>query len=91
MQRVSGAIVKVPDSGSQSEKDEVPVTIIGHFYAAQSAQRRIRALMMQTGPQGPGGAPGMLGPGGPMAMGGPGGMRPGPPMRGPPRGRENGK
>ena len=43
MQRVSGAIVQVPED--QGEVDEVPVTIIGHFYACQSAQRRIRALM----------------------------------------------
>ncbi|XP_070211068.1 insulin-like growth factor 2 mRNA-binding protein 2 isoform X4 [Littorina saxatilis] len=43
MQRVSGAIVQVPED--QGEVEEVPVTIIGHFYACQSAQRRIRALM----------------------------------------------
>lgn len=43
MQRVSGAIVQVPED--QGDVDEVPVTIIGHFYACQSAQRRIRALM----------------------------------------------
>ena len=51
MQRVSGAIVQVPED--QGEVDEVPVTIIGHFYACQSAQRRIRALMnnLQNGQQ----------------------------------------
>ncbi|KAK7478968.1 hypothetical protein BaRGS_00029835 [Batillaria attramentaria] len=43
MQRVSGAIVQVPED--QGDVEEVPVTIIGHFYACQSAQRRIRALM----------------------------------------------
>ncbi|XP_070211081.1 insulin-like growth factor 2 mRNA-binding protein 2 isoform X7 [Littorina saxatilis] len=43
MQRVSGAIVQVPED--QGEVEEVPVTIIGHFYACQSAQQRIRALM----------------------------------------------
>ncbi|XP_076466149.1 insulin-like growth factor 2 mRNA-binding protein 2 [Babylonia areolata] len=51
MQRVSGAIVQVPED--QGDQDEVPVTIIGHFYACQSAQRRTRALMnnMQSLPQ----------------------------------------
>lgn len=47
MQRVSGAIVQVPED--QGEDDEVPVTIIGHFYACQSAQRRVRALMNMKG------------------------------------------
>ena len=46
MQRVSGAIVKLPED--QGDEDDVPVTIIGHFYAIQSAQRRIRSLMSNT-------------------------------------------
>ena len=33
------------------EAEEVPVTIIGHFYASQLAQRRIRALMTQQPPR----------------------------------------
>jgi len=44
MQRVSGAIVQLPME-DHNEVDEVPVTIIGHFYATQSAQRRVRSLM----------------------------------------------
>ena len=44
MQRVSGAIVQLPME-DQGDVEEVPVTIIGHFYATQSAQRRIRSLM----------------------------------------------
>ncbi|RUS82919.1 hypothetical protein EGW08_009303 [Elysia chlorotica] len=44
MQRVSGAIVQLPTE-EQGDIDEVPVTIIGHFYATQSAQRRVRSLM----------------------------------------------
>lgn len=44
MQRVSGAIVQLPME-EQGDVDEVPVTIIGHFYATQSAQRRVRSLM----------------------------------------------
>ena len=51
LQRVSGAIVKTPDTKNFPEVEEVPVTIIGHFYASQLAQRRIRALMSQS--QGP--------------------------------------
>lgn len=58
MQRVSGAIVKLPDINSSQVTDEsieeVPVSIIGHFYAMQPAQRRIRALVSQRRPQGPG-------------------------------------
>ncbi|XP_041366923.1 insulin-like growth factor 2 mRNA-binding protein 2 isoform X2 [Gigantopelta aegis] len=46
MQRVSGAIVKLPED--QGDEEDVPVTIIGHFYAIQSAQRRIRSLMSNT-------------------------------------------
>lgn len=51
LQRVSGAIVKTPDTKMFPEAEEVPVTIIGHFYASQLAQRRIRALMNQSPPQ----------------------------------------
>ena len=51
LQRVSGAIVKTPDTKMFPEAEEVPVTIIGHFYASQLAQRRIRALMTQQPPR----------------------------------------
>lgn len=57
MQRVSGAIVKVPDQNSQSQQDgdlEVAVSIIGHFYAMQPAMRRIRSLVNPRPQQGPG-------------------------------------
>lgn len=60
MQRVSGAIVKLPEVNTQNPNDdtEVPVSIIGHFYAMQPAQRRIRSLVNQRGQQGGmGGAP----------------------------------
>jgi len=66
MQRVSGAIVQLPME-EQGDVDEVPVTIIGHFYATQSAQRRVRSLMTvflraQPAPRRtrPGGAPQQL-------------------------------
>lgn len=48
MQRVTGAIVKTPDTKGFPENEEVPVSILGHFYASQSAQRRIRALLSQA-------------------------------------------
>lgn len=48
MQRVTGAIVKTPDTKGFPENEEVPVSILGHFYASQSAQRRIRALLNQA-------------------------------------------
>nr|AYA72644.1 insulin-like growth factor 2 mRNA binding protein 1 [Pinctada fucata] len=67
MQRVSGAIVKLPDPNNQNptDNDEVAVSIIGHFYAIQPAQRRIRSLVQQRGA--------------PQGMGGPPQRRPGPP------------
>ena len=48
MQRVTGATVRTPDTKAFQEGEDVPVTIIGDFYASQSAQRRIRALMSQA-------------------------------------------
>ncbi|XP_060553463.1 insulin-like growth factor 2 mRNA-binding protein 2 isoform X2 [Ruditapes philippinarum] len=48
MQRVTQAIVKTPDTKSFPDNEEVPVSIYGHFYASQSAQRRIRALLSQA-------------------------------------------
>lgn len=59
MQRVSGAIVKLPEVNSQnsqmSDDTEVAVSIIGHFYAMQPAIRRIRSLVNQQGGQQGGG------------------------------------
>jgi len=48
MQRLTGAIIKLPEQGS-STGEETSVHIIGSFYSTQSAQRRIRAMV--TGPQ----------------------------------------
>ncbi|XP_052826270.1 insulin-like growth factor 2 mRNA-binding protein 1 [Octopus bimaculoides] len=45
LRRVSRAIVKLPDDFTE---DDVPVTIIGNFYSLQSAQRRIRDLMVSA-------------------------------------------
>lgn len=47
MQRLTGAIIKLPEQGT-STGEETSVHIIGSFYATQSAQRRIRAMV--TGP-----------------------------------------
>jgi len=48
MQRVTGAIVKTPDTKNLPDNEEVPVSVLGHFYANQAAQRRIRALLHQA-------------------------------------------
>ncbi|XP_052095924.1 insulin-like growth factor 2 mRNA-binding protein 2 isoform X4 [Mytilus californianus] len=74
MQRVSGAIVKLPEVNSQQnpqDDSEVAVSIIGHFYAMQPAIRRIRSLVNQRGNQ-------------------QGGMMGGPPQQRRPRREQNG-
>ncbi|XP_021368484.1 insulin-like growth factor 2 mRNA-binding protein 2 isoform X1 [Mizuhopecten yessoensis] len=50
IQRVSGAIVNLPELNNQnpSEDGEVPVSIIGHFQAMQAAQRRVRQLVSNS-------------------------------------------
>jgi len=44
MQRLTGAIIKLPEQGS-AIGEETSVHIIGPFYSTQSAQRRIRAMV----------------------------------------------
>ncbi|CAG0902912.1 unnamed protein product [Darwinula stevensoni] len=44
MQRITGALVKLPEQGAQTS-EETAVLITGSFYAVQSAQRRIRAMV----------------------------------------------
>ncbi|VDI18325.1 insulin-like growth factor 2 mRNA-binding protein 1 [Mytilus galloprovincialis] len=81
MQRVSGAIVKLPEVNSQQnpqDDSEVAVSIIGHFYAMQPAIRRIRSLVNQRGNQQGG------------MMGGPMGGMGGPPQQRRPRREQNG-
>lgn len=51
LQRSTGAGIKLPQQGSTQE-DDTAVHIMGQFYAVQSAQRRIRA-MLQSGTQPP--------------------------------------
>ncbi|XP_014668900.1 PREDICTED: insulin-like growth factor 2 mRNA-binding protein 2 isoform X2 [Priapulus caudatus] len=52
IQRVSGAIVKLPEETQAPQGDEVPVRIIGNFFANQSAQRRIRGVLQNALQQG---------------------------------------
>jgi len=48
MQRTTSSVIKLPEQGA-STGDETTVHIIGNFFAVQSAQRRIRAMMNQQG------------------------------------------
>lgn len=45
MQRTTSSVIKLPEQGA-STGEETTVHIIGNFFAVQSAQRRIRAMMM---------------------------------------------
>ncbi|XP_075213249.1 IGF-II mRNA-binding protein isoform X3 [Lycorma delicatula] len=60
LQRVTGSIIKLPEQGASPppQDEETTVHIIGPFFSVQSAQRRIRAMVLQSvvGP-GPGRAP----------------------------------
>ena len=46
MQRTTSSVIKLPEQGV-STGEETTVHIIGNFFAVQSAQRRIRAMMSQ--------------------------------------------
>lgn len=54
LQRVTGSVIKLPEQGASPQEDETTVHIIGPFFSVQSAQRRIRAMVMQAAapPQG---------------------------------------
>ncbi|EFX66153.1 hypothetical protein DAPPUDRAFT_2216, partial [Daphnia pulex] len=49
MQRTTSSVIKLPEQGA-STGEETTVHIIGNFFAVQSAQRRIRAMMSQQQP-----------------------------------------
>lgn len=49
MQRVTGAVIKLPEQGTSSG-EETSVHMIGAFYSIQSAQRRLRAMIQNPGP-----------------------------------------
>ncbi|XP_069690841.1 insulin-like growth factor 2 mRNA-binding protein 1 isoform X4 [Periplaneta americana] len=52
LQRVTGSIIKLPEQGASppSQDEETTVHIIGPFFSVQSAQRRIRAMVLQAQP-----------------------------------------
>ncbi|XP_055708662.1 insulin-like growth factor 2 mRNA-binding protein 1 isoform X1 [Phlebotomus papatasi] len=51
LQRVTGSVIKLPEHGSAPAGDEeTTVHIIGPFFSVQSAQRRIRQMMLTTNP-----------------------------------------
>lgn len=51
LQRVTGSIIKLPEHTAATPVDEeTTVHIIGPFFSVQSAQRRIRTMMLATNP-----------------------------------------
>ncbi|CAH1102306.1 unnamed protein product [Psylliodes chrysocephalus] len=48
LQRVTGSVIKLPEQGTSPQDDETTVHIIGPFFSVQSAQRRIRAMVLQS-------------------------------------------
>lgn len=48
LQNLTSAEVIVPRDQTPDENDEVVVKIIGHFYASQAAQRKIREILQQV-------------------------------------------
>ncbi|XP_024874656.1 insulin-like growth factor 2 mRNA-binding protein 1 isoform X3 [Temnothorax curvispinosus] len=59
LQRVTGSVIKLSEQQATppSAEEETTVHILGPFFSVQSAQRRIRAMVLQSGtPGGTGGA-----------------------------------
>ncbi|XP_076278955.1 IGF-II mRNA-binding protein isoform X2 [Lasioglossum baleicum] len=56
LQRVTGSVIKLSEqqSTSPSADEEATVHIIGPFFSVQSAQRRIRSMVLQPGASGAG-------------------------------------
>uniref|UniRef100_A0A1W7RAC0 Insulin-like growth factor 2 mRNA-binding protein 1 n=1 Tax=Hadrurus spadix TaxID=141984 RepID=A0A1W7RAC0_9SCOR len=48
LQRLTHAIIKLPEESQNTESEEIPVHIIGDFYSTQAAQRQIRALVTRN-------------------------------------------
>ncbi|XP_044742663.1 insulin-like growth factor 2 mRNA-binding protein 1 isoform X3 [Chrysoperla carnea] len=50
LQRVTGSVIKLPEQAAAQPQpeDETTVHIIGPFFSVQSAQRRIRAMVIQS-------------------------------------------
>uniref|UniRef100_A0A672S0G8 Insulin-like growth factor 2 mRNA-binding protein 1 n=1 Tax=Sinocyclocheilus grahami TaxID=75366 RepID=A0A672S0G8_SINGR len=62
LQNLTAAEVVVPREQTPDEHDQVIVKIIGHFYASQLAQRKIRDILTQVKQQQKGGTGGPQGP-----------------------------
>uniref|UniRef100_A0A673K6J1 Insulin-like growth factor 2 mRNA-binding protein 1 n=1 Tax=Sinocyclocheilus rhinocerous TaxID=307959 RepID=A0A673K6J1_9TELE len=62
LQNLTAAEVVVPREQTPDEHDQVIVKIIGHFYASQLAQRKIREILTQVKQQQKGGTGGSQGP-----------------------------
>ncbi|XP_072549558.1 insulin-like growth factor 2 mRNA-binding protein 1 isoform X2 [Salminus brasiliensis] len=62
LQNLTAAEVVVPREQTPDEQDQVIVKIIGHFYASQLAQRKIRDILTQVKQQQKGGMGGPPGP-----------------------------
>uniref|UniRef100_A0A9J8A8Y9 Insulin-like growth factor 2 mRNA binding protein 1 n=2 Tax=Cyprinus carpio TaxID=7962 RepID=A0A9J8A8Y9_CYPCA len=69
LQNLTAAEVVVPREQTPDEHDQVIVKIIGHFYASQLAQRKIRDILTQVKQQQKGGTAGTGGPQGPHPQG----------------------
>ena len=48
LQRLTSSEVVIPRQSETEGMEEVPVKIVGHFFAIQSAQRKIRELLMKA-------------------------------------------
>ncbi|XP_066554889.1 insulin-like growth factor 2 mRNA-binding protein 1 isoform X2 [Amia ocellicauda] len=83
LQNLTAAEVVVPREQTPDENDQVIVKIIGHFYASQLAQRKIREILTQVKQQqqkgGMGGSQGPPPPQSPAEPGAPQGPAQGPP------------
>ncbi|XP_039262490.1 insulin-like growth factor 2 mRNA-binding protein 1 isoform X2 [Styela clava] len=48
LQRLTNSEVVIPRQSETEGMEEVPVKIVGHFFAIQSAQRKVREMMMKV-------------------------------------------
>ncbi|XP_076361075.1 insulin-like growth factor 2 mRNA-binding protein 1 isoform X2 [Tachypleus tridentatus] len=48
MQRLTQAVIKLPEESQNTQAEETPVHIIGDFYSSQAAQRHIRTLVTRS-------------------------------------------
>uniref|UniRef100_A0A131XY52 Putative igf-ii mrna-binding protein imp n=1 Tax=Ixodes ricinus TaxID=34613 RepID=A0A131XY52_IXORI len=48
LQRLTRALIKLPDESQNANSEETPVHILGEFFSSQAAQRQIRALVSRN-------------------------------------------